>query len=260
MTDTSAVLFPLSGEMQKLIDGILSSATQDSDGDEESSCDGEDDTDASNLGLDNAVGPDIRDVDETTEQSSLQYLSDHVSNIHVPGPLGLVRIGHYLLLFSSLVSGEDLENFWPRLSVTKKQDISSQIGVAFSILCSTLRLPEIPLGGVNGKKCKDIRRHIRHSTRPTMTVKELEEFLFSEPQIGRNVYIKFLKGFLLDVPECKYVFTHSYLRSANIRVQGDGEGNWKVSGIIDWELSGFCPEYSEDLKMANNLGNIEHTD
>jgi len=33
----------------------------------------------------------------------------------------------------------------------------------------------------------------------------------------------------------------------------ENDGTWTVSGIIDWEASGFYPEYWESVKMTNNL-------
>jgi hypothetical protein len=83
-----------------------------------------------------------------------------------------------------------------------------------------------------------------------MNPKDFEEFIFSSPTTGTPVYTWFLKSFIPsddDTPEPKCVFTHSDFRPANIRVVEEA-GRLVVSGIIDWEFSGFYPDYWECLK------------
>ncbi|GKZ30000.1 hypothetical protein AbraIFM66950_007429 [Aspergillus brasiliensis] len=53
----------------------------------------------------------------------------------------------------------------------------------------------------------------------------------------------FLTG-MLSEREHRIVFTHGDLRHANIMVNDDG----KVTGIVDWEFSGWYPEYWEFAK------------
>jgi hypothetical protein len=36
-------------------------------------------------------------------------------------------------------------------------------------------------------------------------------------------------------------------------VDKDEKGSWKVVDVIDWEASGFYPDYWESVKMTNNL-------
>ncbi|DAA74591.1 TPA_exp: Uncharacterized protein A8136_3129 [Trichophyton benhamiae CBS 112371] len=46
----------------------------------------------------------------------------------------------------------------------------------------------------------------------------------------------------------RFVLTHGDLCPHNILVQNVGEGNdteWRITGIIDWERSGFFPDYME---------------
>jgi hypothetical protein len=74
---------------------------------------------------DNVVAKLIRDVDNTTEYSSLVYLQDHAPNIPAPRPRGLLKIGRYLVMFSTYLPGEDLDKVWPRLEDSAKRDISS---------------------------------------------------------------------------------------------------------------------------------------
>lgn len=209
---------------------------------------------------DNIVAKVIREVDNTTEHSSLEYLRDNAPDIPVPRPLGLIRMGHYLLLFSSYVPGEDLDKVWPRLDESQKQSISMQIDDIFA------KLRAIPcplgkdLGGVNGEGCKDARRSIRCNAQPVLSLKDFEEFVFSNPTSGSRIYIGFLKNFIpTDSHGVKCVFTHGDLRTANIRVMKADDG-WRITGIIDWEFSGFYPRYWESLKITNTMMAFEDSD
>ena len=67
-----------------------------------------------------------------------------------------------------------------------------------------------------------------------------------------NMYTRFLRSLMPASPP-KVVFTHGDIRPANIMVRQDEEGSWTVVSIIDWESSGFYPEYWECVKMTNNL-------
>lgn len=57
------------------------------------------------------------------------------------------------------------------------------------------------------------------------------------------------------------VFTHGDVRTANIMVEKDAESNhYTVTGIIDWEDSGFYPAYHESTVITQNLSPIEDDD
>jgi hypothetical protein len=97
----------------------------------------------------------------------------------------------------------------------------------------------MPFGGVKGEGCKDVGRWLRQTTKPAMTLKEFEDFLFTTPATI-PIVTDLLKSFIRagsgqgveDEPKC--VFTHGDPRTANIRVVRDEDGKWKASGIIDW--------------------------
>ncbi|PVH74054.1 hypothetical protein DL98DRAFT_563006 [Cadophora sp. DSE1049] len=203
----------------------------------------------------------VRDVDNTTEYTSMQYLRDQKSSIPVPRPHGLVKMNKFYLIFMTFISGLDLEEAWSQLEDHQKRDISGQLDVIFSDLRSLPFPKNQPLGGVQGEGCKDARRSIRISSEPIMTLKDFEDFIFSNSNSGSTVYLKFLRRFYSPdqpVPDC--VFTHGDIRPANIKATQNEDGSWKVLGIVDWEYSGFYPAYWESLKVTNNLSAIEGSD
>ncbi|KAH6719269.1 hypothetical protein BKA61DRAFT_629988 [Leptodontidium sp. MPI-SDFR-AT-0119] len=184
-----------------------------------------------------------RDVDNITEYTSMQYLWDQKPSIPAPRPLGLVKMGKFYLIFMTFISGLDLEEAWPQLEDHQKRDISSQLDVILSDLRSLPFPKNQSLGGVQGEGCKDARRNIRASSTPIMSPKEFEDFIFSNPNCGSSVYLKFLRSFCPSDQPVPEMVT-----------------NWKVLGRMDWEYSGFYPAYWESLKATNNLSSIEGSD
>jgi len=55
----------------------------------------------------------VRHIDATTEYSSLRYLQDSAPDLPIPRPCGLLEAGDYYLMFSSFISGQDLDKVWP---------------------------------------------------------------------------------------------------------------------------------------------------
>ncbi|KAI2472293.1 kinase-like domain-containing protein [Annulohypoxylon bovei var. microspora] len=188
----------------------------------------------------------------TDEYTALQYLEAHLPSFPAPRPHGMIELGHFHLMFMTYIPGLDLEKAWPQLSLAQKQDISSQLDALFSELRSLPCPEDSPLGGVQGEPCKDARRGIRVASTPITSVKEFEDFVFSGSRFATPVYVEFLRGLCPPSPN-KSVFTHGDVRPANIVVNSDDSGKWQVTGIIDWERSGFYPEYWESIKITNCL-------
>ena len=58
----------------------------------------------------------------------------------------------------------------------------------------------------------------------------------------------------------KIVFSHGDLRPANIVVKSDQQGDYSVSGVLDWEMGGFYPDYWESVKATNTMSPQEEDD
>uniref|UniRef100_A0A8H7K4H1 Aminoglycoside phosphotransferase domain-containing protein n=1 Tax=Bionectria ochroleuca TaxID=29856 RepID=A0A8H7K4H1_BIOOC len=152
----------------------------------------------------------------------------------------------------SLIPGVNLEGIWSKLDSREKENIRSQLDSLLSSLRSLPCPADRPLGGVQGEGCKDIRRGLRTSSEPILTEEQFREFIFTGSTIASPLYTELLHK-LMPAPSGKGVFTHGDLRPANIVVDTDDHKDWKVSGILDWEASGFYPAYWESIKMTNNL-------
>ncbi|PHH59600.1 hypothetical protein CDD81_2838 [Ophiocordyceps australis] len=211
------------------------------------------------LGVHDTIAAKITHENLTTEQATLSYLQRQLPNLPIPRPHGLVRLGTFYILFTSLIPGVSLDKIWSRLEESQKQDISYQLDYIFSKLRS-LPFPDHHLiGGVDREGCKDIRRNVRTNFEPIERVKQFEDFIFTGSIIASPLYVDLLRSFAQGF-QSKCVFTHGDVRPANIMMDKAGDGNWKVVAIIDWDASGFYPEYWECVKVTNNLTSRETCD
>jgi len=186
-------------------------------------------------------------------------LQEHKPHLPVSKPLGLLRIGLVLITFMSYLPGTTLDEKWADLSVEQKSSVREQLDAIFVDL-RTLQFPNgVSLGGVGGQGCKDQRRHLRCSSEPIWNVEEFRDFQFSNPKYGSSTFIEFLRAFT-PVGTRQIVFTHGDFRPENVLVEVTEDTKLTVTGLIDWEYSGFYPEYYESTKSTNCLSTIEEWD
>ncbi|KAK0724023.1 kinase-like domain-containing protein [Apiosordaria backusii] len=167
------------------------------------------------------------------EYRSLSYLKGVLPHFPCPKPHGVVRFGNCVMLFSAYIPGFDLEKIWPKMNRTEKHRISSQLD-------SLLRL-------------------VRVSSSPIMNAEQFQDFIFEGSDTASGVYKRLLRS-LLPTSQAKIVFTHGDIRPANIIALQESDGSWGVAAIIDWESSGFYPEYWESVKATNNLTPMDRLD
>lgn len=205
----------------------------------------------------------VRKMDDYTEYTTLQYLQQHKPSIPAPKPLGLVRMSGILLIFMTHMPSMTLGEVWHRLDCGQKASVREQLNTIISDLRSIPYSDGLPLGGVAGEGCKDVRRHLRRSGKPIKTLGEFEDFLFSSPHPGGQVFVELLRqlsplSHLLSSPSI--VFTHGDLRPDNIVVEMVDSNRCVVSGLLDWEYGGFYPEYYEAIRCTNCLAPYEDND
>lgn len=192
---------------------------------------------------------------QNNHYASYEFLAEHAPDVPAPRPHGLIQFGKLSIMFFSFVPGKTLEKVWSTLCYQQKTSVQYQLSEIF------VRLRKIPRGGrplgrVDGTGVVDQRSFMREhrSNKPLNTVAEFEEFAFSyRPWIAEQ-YVSFLKQLL---PGSRFeepcVFTHGDLAPRNIMVDTDAAGDWKVTGIVDWEEAGFDPEYWEAVKATGTF-------
>lgn len=230
---------------------------------------------------------------DLTEHATLVCLAEHAPTIPAPRPLGVVTTGPFQALFMTLVPGTPLAAVWPSISAAGKVTLQRQLDNVLQSL-RTLRLPEGPeeggngdgdgnggrrlLGGVDGGGVKDYRVDETAAVGGITTAREFDAWQFSVQHRASPSYVRLLEAFLAeDRARLRgAVFTHGDLKKENILVlptTDDGDGadtgtdtstdiaGWRLSGIIDWEDSGFYPDYYESTTLANWLDvDAEHDD
>ncbi|KAL8410433.1 hypothetical protein RB596_000206 [Gaeumannomyces avenae] len=201
------------------------------------------------------------------EFRTLLYLEQHLPAFPAPKLHGTVRFGTTHVLFTTFVPGLDLEKAWPQLDDAQKRSLSGQLDALLTTLRRSLpHPPGTPLGGVGGPGgapgggCKDYRRGPRLSSEPIFTIEQFEDFIFSGVRCATPIYVDFLRGLKSSSTPAEIVFTHGDVRPANIMVDKDDNGIWKIVGIVDWDTSGFYPDYWECVKMTNNMVSCEKFD
>ncbi|KAF2453079.1 hypothetical protein BDY21DRAFT_388298 [Lineolata rhizophorae] len=176
-------------------------------------------------------------MDDTTEYTSLQYLREKKPTVPVPEPLGLA---------------------WPRLDEVMKRSVQHQLDDMFTELRALPYPRGMPLGGVGGEGCKDLRRHVRRSEAPIWTVQQFDDWQFSNPHFGSQIYINVIRRLSPPLSQ-NVVFSHNDLRTENVMVSIE-DGRCVITGIVDWEYSGFYPEHYECTKVMNSIQPNEDCD
>ena len=200
-----------------------------------------------------------RHMEDFTEHTSLQHLAQHAPTVPVPKSHGILKMSGYFFAFMSYIPVSSLESAWGRLDEREKSSVRDQLDVIFTQIRSLPYAEGSPLGGVAGEGCKDLRRHLRKSNEQIFSCEAFEEFQFSNPHFGSSVYINFLRQLLPPIPST-CVFSHGDLRPDNIMVTFIQNNRCVVSGIIDWEYSGYYPEHYESTKVTNCMATNDNND
>lgn len=192
------------------------------------------------------------------EASAMRFLEERLPAFPAPRCLGLISIGRVSLLFMTKIPGDTLESRWPTLSMQSKAEIQQSLNIAISVLRGVERAEGQPLGSLSGR-CRDTRRSDRYTESPVHDEAAFNEFLLTSPQSRvSNGYKSWIKS-ILRTDHC-IVFTHGDLHPRNIMVVDLEDGGVSLSGILDWEASGFYPEYWEYLKALNTRSTRDESD
>ncbi|KAI0007108.1 kinase-like domain-containing protein [Xylariaceae sp. FL0662B] len=179
-----------------------------------------------------------RDIDGFRNEFNALKMVRHHTTVPVPRPIDLVSLP------SEESTGFLLMTRLPGTPLSSCQEImSDRDGVEFAIqmqeYISQLRAipktvnPNFAICNTLGEACRDTRLQWGDPVGPFV-----DEAAFS--QLLRNPDEPSRRGH-------EILFTHADLNARNILVdritQADGKKTWKVTGIVDWENSGYYPEY-----------------
>ncbi|RMJ25170.1 Phosphotransferase enzyme family [Aspergillus sp. HF37] len=201
-----------------------------------------------------------------TEYTTMQFLAERAPNIPAPRAHGLIAFGPFRVIFMSYVPGIALAQAWPSLSRDGKLSIQQQLEEIFCQLRSLRQDDVKALGGVCGEGAKELRVDECTLFKGITTIREFSDLQFSASHHGSNTYVKLLRSLLehdnsnsIHGPP---VFTHGDVRTDNIMVKQDPSinGHFIITGIIDWEDSGFYPVYYECTTLTRTLSLVDEDD
>lgn len=199
---------------------------------------------------------------DSTEYASMKFLAERAPDIPAPRAHGMVALGPFSVIFMSYVPGITLSQAWPILSHDGKLSIRRQLNDIFHRLRSP---PNDSKGiiGVCGEGAKEPRINEIALFEDIRTSQQFSDLQFSAPHHGSNAYVDFLRSFLQneDPSMLRQVFTHGDVRTANIMVEQDPNvGHYTITGVIDWEESGFYPAYYESTNLTRTLSPVDEDD
>ncbi|OJT14177.1 hypothetical protein TRAPUB_9288 [Trametes pubescens] len=191
------------------------------------------------------------------EHDVMRYLEERIPAIPAPRALGLVTVGATAFMFMTLIPGTTLEARWPSLSPEAKRKIRWVLDATLLALRRVELPPGEPFGTPVGRHlCKDARNDIRVSSSPIYSEAAFNDYLMhrSSPRVATS-YKSWLRSMLRE--DHRILFTHGDFHPRNVMIT-DGDDP-ELTGIIDWEMSGFYPEHWEYLK-AMNTRSVTDTD
>jgi hypothetical protein len=196
---------------------------------------------------------------DPSEHYLLEYLQTHCPTVRSPVPLGFVVVAGLSYFFLTHIPGITLHSRWPSMSEIQKKAIRSQLNdMLLSLRCLPWP-PGTPLGSLTDPPtCKDTRNWTR-SSGLIFSESEFNDFLLRYPRKRISLsYTTWLRSRLRD--DHRVVLTHGDLNPKNIILLDGENGTVSVSGIIDWEMGGWYPEYWESLKALNLRSTDDESD
>ncbi|PGH36831.1 hypothetical protein GX50_00288 [[Emmonsia] crescens] len=193
---------------------------------------------------------------------TMEYIKTRAPCVPIPDIHGVFQAGNRNYVFMTRIKGEALDQVWKSLNTTQKASIKEQLGPMFSSIRSVppppSDEPQAILGGGIPRRCKDVRRHIREAERPLENEAEFNQFLTSHPRRTETAWLAMIRSFLAT--DHKFVMTHGDLHPRNIMVTVSdvssthpSAGHVEITGLIDWEMCGYYPEYWEYVKALHTV-------
>jgi serine/threonine protein kinase len=181
-------------------------------------------------------GPDV-DIREATAMS---FIAKSAITLPVPE---VFRAETYedgsTVIEMEMISGENLHEVWPRLSIEEKRDFAQQLK---EILEELRSFEGTYIGSFEEGPALDMRRDIQRGG-PFLSETDFNAFLLGNVVSKTpNIYRRMLHGVMSDTH--KIVLTHGDLSPRNILVRES-----RIVGLLDWECAGWYPEYWEFVQF-----------
>ncbi|PYI12547.1 phosphotransferase family protein [Aspergillus sclerotiicarbonarius CBS 121057] len=185
-----------------------------------------------------------------SEAAMMQYASEN--GILAPRVLGCYNVKpNMTVTVTDRVPGESLDKVWHTLTKPQRESIQSQLQHQVQEFRKHTQPYIGRLGNIKTYNFFD-RLH-NNDMGPFASEEEFDEWCFARVKfpLQQAFWKRYLPKMRNKKPS-KFVLTHGDLAARNIIVQ-DG----RITGIVDWEYSGFFPEYMEYALATVIHDNIE---
>ncbi|KAJ7766852.1 kinase-like domain-containing protein [Mycena metata] len=182
-------------------------------------------------------------------------LKRHSPQVRVPEVYGWCRDEEETFIYMEYLDGRTLQSCLDQLTDDELQDIAAQMASMLRGVRSLRQPPQdIFIGSPSRGSVQDqLWRHRgREPLGPLTTVQAFNEALHGLatelPQFPEHELYQTFRAAFSDTASIR--FTHTDLHPLNIIISSSG---CKVLGIIDWQESGWYPEYWEYVKTSFNF-------
>ncbi|KAF2158189.1 hypothetical protein K461DRAFT_31697 [Myriangium duriaei CBS 260.36] len=188
----------------------------------------------------------------------LTYLYPHHPELPIPRHYCALLSGKRKYILQDRVVGTPLDQIWWELDVRRKTMIKDQLTSVFAKLRSVPHPPDtdgqITWGSGKTRRCKDARLYQRVAATAVSGPEQFIDFLLPRPRHDTEAERRALIGSALRSCISEHaVLTHADLQPRNIIVALDKDtGDVTITGIVDWELSGWYPTCWEYVKAISN--------
>lgn len=174
---------------------------------------------------------------EGKAQQLAESLGLPVPHIHCIEPL---EDGYSITM--DYVPGERLDKVWETMSLDEKHSLCAQLKTVLTTMHACTDNPTGTIGSCDGTMVQDLRRYSTYTSEALPDEAAFNAFLLdlikATPQplaaeLGRRLST-----------DHQIVFTHADLAQHNIIMQDK-----KLAAIIDWQFSGWYPEWWEYIKF-----------
>ncbi|KAL4811874.1 phosphotransferase enzyme family protein [Aspergillus spinulosporus] len=172
-------------------------------------------------------------------------------DVPVPEVYGWRTEGNEKYIYMEYVNGISLEQAWPIMGQEDKAGVCRELRTIYQRLRQVEQDPEDPfIGNIIKGPLYDRAFHVNymHEAGPFATVHDFHDwFTFLHRRPMPDPYSVPVEPFRRDLPDnCAIKFTHGDLHRSNIIVTPTPP--YRVLAVVDWEQSGWLPEYWESRK------------
>lgn len=233
------------------------------------------------LGLNSEIVMKIGNDIDIGHIHTLEYIKHHAPRVPIPDIHGILQQpnSNRIFFLMSRAPGEPLDSKWEFLGENEKSSIREQldtiVGYFRFLPAPVTDETQAVLGGGSPRRCKDARREVHVAQGCISNERQFNEFLTSHPHRAQAGSISMIKSYLTD--DHKVFLAHGDFHPRNIMVltrlndpvadgalpkeslcTTNGTVNQSttrvtITGILDWEMCGWYPEYWEYVKALNTI-------